>query len=80
MEISGMKICKAGKKAKCRKIILYMPGAPLMVPYQELSTSRTGPAHRYQIHMLNGPYLLFRNRLKGIKGSYWLVQILRFRT
>ena len=62
------------------KIIIYMPGAPLMVPYQEFSTSSTGPAHRYQIHMLTGPYLLFRNQLIGNKGSYWVVQILWFRT
>ena len=53
------------------KIIIYMPGAPLMVPYQEFSTSSTGPAHRYQIHMLTGSYLLFRNQLMGNEGSYW---------
>ena len=37
------------------KIIIYMPSAPQMVPYQECSTSSTGPAHRYQIHILTGP-------------------------
>ena len=51
-----------------RKIIIYMPGAPLMVPYQEFRTSSTGPAHRYQIHLLTSPYLLFRNQLMGNKG------------
>ena len=61
------------------KIIIYMPSAPLLVPYQEFSTSSTGPANRYQIHMLTGPYLLFRNQLIGNKGSYWVVQILWLR-
>ena len=62
------------------KIIIYIPGAPLMVPHQEFSTSRTEPAHRYQIHMLTGPYLLFWNQSIGNKGSYWVVQILWLRT
>ena len=72
--------CKFADGTPGGKIIIYMPGAPLMVPYQEFSTSSTGPAHRYQIHMLTGPYLLFRNQLIGNKGSYWLVQILWFWT
>ena len=62
------------------KIIIYMPGAPLMVPYQEFCTSSTEPAHRYQFDMLTSPYSLFWNWLIRNKGSYWPEQILWFRT
>ena len=59
-----------------RQDLIYMPGAPLMVPYKQFCTCSMGPALRYQIHMLTSPYLLFRNRLIGNEGSYWLLQIL----
>ena len=58
------------------KIIKNIHSAPLMVQYQEFCVSSTGPAQRYQIHMLTGSYSLFRNWLIGNEDSYWLLQIL----
>ena len=55
------------------KIIICMPGAPLLVPYQASRTTSTEPADRYLIHMLTGPYSLFRNRPIGNEGYYWLL-------
>ena len=40
------------------KIIIYMPGAPLLVPNQASRTTSTIPTDRYLIHMLNGPHSL----------------------
>ena len=55
------------------KIIISMPGAPLLVPYQAYRTTSTEPAYRHLIYMLNGPYSLFRNQLIGNEDYYWLL-------
>ena len=84
MQVVQKKFQRMSKMSKCQwltswtgyKIIKYMPGTPLIIPYQEFCISSMGPAHSYWIYMLTGPYSLFRNWLIGNNSSYWLVHIL----